>query len=357
MLVLRAMMTLFHDMSHKEIEVYADDVIIKSQKSLEHLDELRKFFECLQRYCLKLNPTKCVFGVPAGKLLGFLSKKGIELNQSKIKAMQELPPPKIKKYVMIFLARRNRKKGADHLILKEEVHTMQGQIHFDRARLLCFDLDHPEFEALHVSVHYAFDISARPTQTIKGQALAEHLAENPADKEYKSLTTYFPDEEVLFAREDIVESYPGWRMFFDRAANFKGVGIGAVLILKSGQHYPASTKIRFPCTNNMAEYEACILGIKMAVDMNITELLVIGDSDLLIHQVQGEWSTKHFMILPYMHRVKELCKKFIMIEFKHVPRIQNEFTDAFATLSSMIQHLDKNYIDPIEVEIRDQHAY
>ncbi|XP_016492769.1 uncharacterized protein LOC107812230 [Nicotiana tabacum] len=95
----------------------------------------------------------------------------------------------------------------------------------------------------------------------------------------------------------------------------------------------------------------------MAVDMNIKELLVIGDSDLLIQQVQGEWTTKNIKILPYLHCVKELCKKFIKIEFKHIPRIQNEFDDALATLSSMIQHLDKKYIDPIEIEIRDQHAY
>ncbi|XP_059289895.1 uncharacterized protein LOC132043421 [Lycium ferocissimum] len=45
------------------------------------------------------------------------------------------------------------------------------------------------------------------------------------------------------------------------------------------------------------------------------------------------------------------------IDFKHVPRIQNEFVDALATLSSMIQHPDKNYIDPIKVEIHDQQAY
>ncbi|XP_075083402.1 uncharacterized protein LOC142167143 [Nicotiana tabacum] len=95
----------------------------------------------------------------------------------------------------------------------------------------------------------------------------------------------------------------------------------------------------------------------MAVDVNIKEILVIGDSNLLIHQVQGEWSTKNVMILPYLHCVKEMCKKFTKIEFKHVPGIQNECADALATISSMIQHPYKNYIDPIEVEIRDQHAY
>ncbi|XP_070042610.1 uncharacterized protein [Nicotiana tomentosiformis] len=95
----------------------------------------------------------------------------------------------------------------------------------------------------------------------------------------------------------------------------------------------------------------------MAVDMNIKELLFVGDSDLLIHQVQGEWTTNNVKILPYLHCVKELCKEFTKIEFKHVPRIQNEFADALATLSSMIQHPNKNYIDPIEIKVRDQRVY
>lgn len=56
----------------------------------------------------------------------------------------------------------------------------------------------------------------------------------------------------------------------------------------------------------------------------------------MIHQVQGEWITKNIKILPYMHCVRELCKKFTKIEFKHVPIIHNEFIDALATLSSMI---------------------
>ncbi|XP_016576445.2 uncharacterized protein LOC107874070 [Capsicum annuum] len=94
----------------------------------------------------------------------------------------------------------------------------------------------------------------------------------------------------------------------------------------------------------------------MAVDMDIKELMVIGDSDLLI-LLQGKWTTKNVKILPYVQCIKELSKRFTKIEFKHVPRIQNEFVDALATISSMIQHPDKNYIDPIKVEIHDQHAY
>ena len=105
---MRVMTAIFHDMIHKEIEVYVDNVIIKSCERLDHLTHLRKFFDRLRRYNLKLNPVKCAFGVPVGKLLGFIiSRRGIELDPSKIKAIQEFPPPKTRKEVMSFLGRLN----------------------------------------------------------------------------------------------------------------------------------------------------------------------------------------------------------------------------------------------------------
>ncbi|XP_070009941.1 uncharacterized protein [Nicotiana sylvestris] len=91
--------------------------------------------------------------------------------------------------------------------------------------------------------------------------------------------------------------------------------------------------------------------------MNVQELLVIGDSDLLIHQVREEWETKNPKILPYLHHIQELTKRFRKTEFQHIPKVQNEFADALATLSSMIQHPDTNFIDPIQVKIHDQPAY
>ncbi|XP_070010250.1 uncharacterized protein [Nicotiana sylvestris] len=168
---------------------------------------------------------------------------------------------------------------------------------------------------------------------------------------------YFPDEEMSFVGEDITEAYDDWRMISDGATNFKAVGIGAVMVSEIGQHYPISEKLMFPCTNNMEEYEACIMGLNLAIDMNIQALLVIGDLDLLVHQVLGEWATKNTKILPYLYHVQELMKRLTKIEFKHVPRIQSEFIDALAILSSMIQHPDKNFIDPIPIRIHNQPAY
>ncbi|XP_055830800.1 uncharacterized protein LOC129899812 [Solanum dulcamara] len=95
----------------------------------------------------------------------------------------------------------------------------------------------------------------------------------------------------------------------------------------------------------------------MAIDKDIQDLLVIGDSDLLIHQVQGEWAMKNSKIAPYVKFVQRLCKRFRKIEFRHTPRLQNEFTDALATISSMIKHPNTNYIDPVEIYWKEQPAH
>ena len=84
----RAMVTLFHDMMHKEIEVYVDDLIAKSREDESHVENLRKLFKRLRKFQLKLNPTKCTFGATSGKLLGFIvGRKGIEVDPDKIKAI------------------------------------------------------------------------------------------------------------------------------------------------------------------------------------------------------------------------------------------------------------------------------
>ncbi|GMI89605.1 hypothetical protein HRI_002629800 [Hibiscus trionum] len=104
----RAMVTLFHDMMHREIEVYVDVMIAKSRIEEEHLANQEKLFRRLRTFQLKLNPTKCTFGVTPRNLMGFVvSRRGIEIDPDKIKAIQELPPPQTQKQVHGFLGRLN----------------------------------------------------------------------------------------------------------------------------------------------------------------------------------------------------------------------------------------------------------
>ena len=82
-------------MMHKEIEVYVDDMIAKSQEEESHPANLMKLFERLKKYQLKLNPSNCIFGVTFERLLDFIvSSHGIEVDPAKIKAIQDMLVPR-----------------------------------------------------------------------------------------------------------------------------------------------------------------------------------------------------------------------------------------------------------------------
>ena len=104
----RAMVTLFYDMMHKEIEVYVDDMIAKFQGDDDHVVNLRKLFERLRKFQLKLNPAKCTFRATSEKFLGFVvSKKRIEIDSDKVRSIQDLSPSRTQKEVRSFMERLN----------------------------------------------------------------------------------------------------------------------------------------------------------------------------------------------------------------------------------------------------------
>ena len=84
----RAATALCHDMMHKEIEVYVDDMMVKPEIREGYFEALDKFLARLEKYNLRLNPKKCVFGVTSKKLLEHIvSERGIEVDPDKIKAI------------------------------------------------------------------------------------------------------------------------------------------------------------------------------------------------------------------------------------------------------------------------------
>ncbi|RDX98125.1 Retrovirus-related Pol polyprotein from transposon 17.6, partial [Mucuna pruriens] len=104
----RAMVALLHDIMHREVEVYVDDMIAKSKADQDHVQDLKKLFERLRKYRLHLNSGKCTFEVKSGKLFGFIvSEKGIEVNPDKVRAILEMKPPQTEKEVRGFLRRIN----------------------------------------------------------------------------------------------------------------------------------------------------------------------------------------------------------------------------------------------------------
>ncbi|XP_062021144.1 uncharacterized protein LOC133737640 [Rosa rugosa] len=104
----RAMNMIFHDLIGRTVEVYIDDVVVKSGKKVNHIADLRQAFERMRAHKLKMNPQKCIFGVLAGNFLGFLVHKlGIEVDKNKAKSIISAPSPTNKKELQSFLGKVN----------------------------------------------------------------------------------------------------------------------------------------------------------------------------------------------------------------------------------------------------------
>ncbi|KAG5227324.1 Integrase, catalytic core [Salix suchowensis] len=362
----RAMVTLFHDMMHKEIEVYVDDMIAKSGEGENHVQVLRKLFERLRKYKLRLNPAKCSFGVKSGKLLGFVTEREVRgflgrLNYiarfisqltttcdpifrllrkknpgiwnteceeafEKIKQYLLKPPllvpPVPKRPLILYLTvtgtamgcvlgqqdESGRKERAIYYLSKkfmecESRYTMIEKLCCALAwaakRLRQYMLYHTTWlisrldplkyicEKPYLSSRIArwqvllseYDIVYMTRKAVKGSVIADHLADHAMD-DYEPLDFDFPDEDVFSVEEG---KLGWWTMYFDGAVNVCGNGAGAVIISPDKKQYPVSTKLQFGCTNNTAEYEACILGLETALELNVKKIDVYGDSMLIIY--------------------------------------------------------------------------
>ncbi|XP_039165194.1 uncharacterized protein LOC120291607 [Eucalyptus grandis] len=166
------------------------------------------------------------------------------------------------------------------------------------------------------------------------------------EDEYDSL-----DNRILTMEKE------SWTMFFDGTVNLSGSGTRAVLISPDGQHYPVATKLVFPCTNNIAEYEACILGLQVAIKMEVSKLKVFGDSSLIILQIVGKWGTRDAKLVSYHDYLEDLVKEFDEISFEYLSMSHNQFADALATLSSMLKVTEGLEIEPLKIVVLAKPAY
>ena len=97
---------MFKKQIERNMEVYVDDMLLKSKEEEDHLDNLKETFNTLRQYSMKLNPSKCAFGVSSGKFLGFMvSRRGIEANPEKVRAILKMSSPKTIKEVQSLTGR------------------------------------------------------------------------------------------------------------------------------------------------------------------------------------------------------------------------------------------------------------
>ncbi|KAK1693559.1 hypothetical protein QYE76_010256 [Lolium multiflorum] len=128
-----------------------------------------------------------------------------------------------------------------------------------------------------------------------------------------------------------------WKLHFDGSKMRNGLGAGIVVTSPKGDRLDYVLQIHFAASNNVAEYEALIHGLKLAKEIGVRRILCFGDSDLVIQQASGDWDAKDANMASYRFHVQQLSGFFDGCEFHHVPRANNEAADALSKIGSTRQ--------------------
>uniref|UniRef100_A0A2N9HGN5 Uncharacterized protein n=1 Tax=Fagus sylvatica TaxID=28930 RepID=A0A2N9HGN5_FAGSY len=429
----RMMTTMFGDHIGKTVEVYIDDMLVKSTRGEDHLVHLREVFEILRRDELRLNASKCLFGVRSGKFLGHvISSRGIEANPDQISALISLEEPKNTKQVqrltgMVAALNRFISRSADKCrpffrllgkkrkflwdrdcsdafqnikaylssppclsipspgeplylylavsehavsaVLVRETSEYQRPIFFisktmTEAESRYLPLEKvalaliraakklPQyFQATTVTVLTDLPLKAllqcsdfsgritrwgvqlgslgveyKPRTSIKGQVLADFVAEFQGKDSGGGPTGSLESE---------ISSVPTeWRLFVDGASNAMGSGAGVVLISPEGLIIEQAVRLNFWASNNEAEYEAFLIGLKYARRLGADRLRVFCDSQLVVNQISGEYQARDERMALYLSAVKNSMSKFEVIQVEQIGREYNHHADILAKLAT-----------------------
>ena len=413
----------FKELIGNIMEAYVDDMIVKSKKGESHAGHLSTVFSILRKYNMRLNPTKCSFGVQSGKFLGYMiTQRGIEANPKKVQAILDMKSPSsvkevqqltgrlaalnrflsksaekslpffktlgarrkfewtkeceeafgdLKKYLreMPLLTRPQageqlymylgvseaatsavllRKDGVIDKPIYYVSRVLRGaEPRYSRTEKMALALVmasrklRPYFQAHTIKVltdqplrqilqkpDYSgrltkwaielsqFDIHFEPRQAIKGQALADFIVE---------CTFGAPEEETKASQ---------WTLFVDGASSSQGSGAGVVLISPHGDVLEYSLRFSFPSSNNIAEYEALIAGMRLALQLHAERLVAHSDSQLVVQQFHGEYEAREPVMVQYLQKVRGLAGRFSAFELVQINRSANNHADALSKLAS-----------------------
>ncbi|XP_020245255.1 uncharacterized protein LOC109823389 [Asparagus officinalis] len=428
-------------------ECYVDDLVVKSRDKGNHLHDLKIMFTLMRAHQLKMNPTKSFIGMASGKFLGFVvTANRIHLDPNKVKAIQELPPPRNLKelrglqgrlaYIRMFISNLSGKCQSFSKLMKKGVffmwdeacqkafeeikqylsnppilvaprlgkpfliyiratdHALAGLLAQDDendheqavyylSRTLsgaepCYPLIEKECLALVFIVqkmrHYLvgqtihvisqtnpirvfmtqpsvlnwrlarwtlllsqYDIHFKPQKAMKGQAICDLMANHPLKGKVK-LYKDMPDETY---EANVVSKEQVCQLYFDGAARTSPTGrviaeVGVIFISPQNHVLPRAVSLTEPCSNNVAEYNALLVGLEIAKQIGLKHLEAYGDSQLIVNQMKGEYKVRNEDLIPYHTAATTLADSFEGFYIGYVLRLKNTYADALASLAATL---------------------
>ncbi|GKA02230.1 reverse transcriptase domain-containing protein [Tanacetum coccineum] len=377
----------------RNLEVYVDDLVIKSHTEEEIIRDITETFKTLRQINMKLNPKKCTFGIQEGMFLRYkvstnglracldkadtvLSLPSLRCIKDMKKLIAELPTltaPREHEELIIYLA---ASKEAISAVLMTDREGKQIPVYFVSRALRGLEVNYTPMEKLVLALVSAskrlkryfqahtivvitdqpikqllsssemsgrmlkwkfelegYDIQYRPRTAIKGQILADFIVKRPEEES--------PDE-LMAEPEELPEP---WTLFTDGSSCVYGSGAGLILTNPEGAEFTYAMRFRFEATNNKAEYEALIAGLRITEQMGVKNLQAHVDSRLVANQVNGSYIAKESGMVQYLNKVKTLAKSFKEFSIKQIPRSENMKAYALSKIASTsFAHLSKQVL-------------
>ncbi|XP_024013058.1 uncharacterized protein LOC112087264 [Eutrema salsugineum] len=265
---------MFADQLGKTMEVYIDDMLVKSLEEKDHIAHLRECFEQLNKHNMKLNPAKCRFTVTSGEFLGYLWDEQCEASFHELKSYLASPPILAKpvEEEPLFLYIAVSATTVSGVLIREE-RSDQKPIFYVSQTLTDAETRYPQIEKVALAVVVSarklrppsqsgrlakwaielseYDIEYRNRSSAKSQVLADFLIELPAE----ATNEPFPDAV--------------WMLHVDGSSSKHGSGIGIRLTSTTGEILEQSFCLNFHASNDEAEYKALIAARSMSIQRRI----------------------------------------------------------------------------------------
>ncbi|GJT25585.1 reverse transcriptase domain-containing protein [Tanacetum coccineum] len=391
--------TIFEGQMGRNLEAYVDDMVIKSKTESKMIKDVEETLLTLKKVNMKLNPKKCSFGMEEGKFLGYIvTSEEIRANPEKEKAVVNMPSPsnlkqmqrlsgklaalnrflskaaeralpcldtlkkctnkkdfhwtteaeeafqamkkviaelptltapKKKEELMVYLSAANK---AVSVVLLVEREGRQSPIHYVSRTLQGAKINYPPMEKLALALVH----SARRLRSMEEKEATETKA-----------------LENLWTKTDI------WKFYTHGASNEHRSGAGLILIDPEGVEYSYALRLNFANSNNDAEYEALLAGLRIEKKIKVERMHVFIDSKLVANQVEGSYEPKGEKTKKYKENALEMIRSFTNLQISHIPREENRKVDALSKLTAvqcegltkgvLIEELNERSVDTAEV--------
>ncbi|XP_059654681.1 uncharacterized protein LOC132301448 [Cornus florida] len=352
----RLVNAMFKHQIGRNMEVYVDDMLVKSLKAEDHLTDLCLPFFRVLRKALKWTPEcKQAFKelkqylsspllvsrtIPGEELYIYLAVSTTAVSSALIREEEGVQRP------VYFVSRtlrgvEERYPRTEQLAFALIMSTRKLRPYF-QAHTIVVLIDQPLRQVLHKpessgrlmkwSVKLEeFDIQYKPRTAVKAQVLADFLAEfTPPEEEKQPQFSTEPGLSEQMGPEVV------WDLFMDGSSNVQVSGAGLVLVSPERESIQYALRFGFKATNNKAEYEALIAGLKVATALGVEQLNMYTDSELVAGQVQAEYEARDEKIKSYLQKVKELKNHFQRFSIHQITREENGKADTLARLATAL---------------------